>query len=544
MCKICGKYFKCETDMNVHVAWKHNEDSTTSAVVTKETQDNSEACQVFTNSSCNYTNKSPGTKLPDKLRLILRIGNEIVTDTTVKRKHLKLHKSTNTATQTEPAGPAELIVENCSDKSIDHSVSGNSPCQCCVATMHVANSSNQYLADYIVANNATEYEESKGREESASVDGLTESFQTSMCEKENAIRDGLPDSIPLKSDVTIIENNSTEHTDTKTLFSHKNINSTQPSPNVNTLSVPSDISKPNMGTTKIADNTSETVQSSSKNTDKNYKQKGSPSERQSAKVTSTVKLIMPVIFPIIMPNNVISPTKTMEHRCSTPPQQQQQQEHTRVSTVENQNSDDEVQEVLRIVRGSSSTEDINQESPNRYEQEMLARDAIRDMLRMEQLGWHLLETENVELKKKRKRTGGKFDVRSSVADMTAKKRTKVAGSDNNNTTVRNMMNGRGVSNVSKELFAKVQKPCCDKVLPVPENAKENLLVCNGNISILPETLLRYYGISYYNEVFEINNNMETTVQGPVSRLLVSCSGIAENKSNKPTVIDLVNDTDE
>nr|XP_031843427.1 uncharacterized protein LOC116431732 [Nomia melanderi] len=500
-CQICGKCFKCKTDVNVHMALKHGKCSEKKE--TRFIQGNSEVCQKFSEVSQfqSVTKKNPRTRL----RLILRIGDEVVTDISLKRKHLKSKKSINTATQTEPDNVTKLITENSVGESIDHSVFDNSPCQCCTATIRTT-STNQYVAANIVAS-----EESAGRNDSCCMERLT-----SISEKDN---DTTLNSDSFTSDLTNTKgSNLVPQYDREAMCSRQENNCNE------SCKRKSDSFKSVTDVTKtFVDTVTVTFQSPSTDINGNEKVRDRNEKlSNSSDVINTVKLIMPVILPIIMPSQV-SP-KSPEDR----PLASSQARLPKTGFIDEQNSDDEVQEVLRIVRGHDNiAREINHESPNRLEQEILARDAIRNMLRLEQQGWHLLEKSGNELTKKRKRTGGKFDTKNVVGDETGKKKTKIVGSENN---VVKTMNERSSS---KESFAKAQKPGHDK-MSIAENAKENVLMCNGSINIPTETLLHHYGINYYSDVCEINNNTETTVQEPVSGLL----------ANRPTVIDLVNDTEE
>ncbi|XP_076249030.1 uncharacterized protein LOC143188596 [Calliopsis andreniformis] len=239
---------------------------------------------------------------------------------------------------------------------------------------------------------------------------------------------------------------------------------------------------------------------------------------------------VPVMLPITVPNNDTAPDDNV--RTSLP----LREESPKSSVANEKTNDDEIQEVLRIVRGGNTSTDINHESPNRNEQEMLVQDAIRDMIRMEEQGWHLLEK---ELPRKKIRSIGKSNARNGIANENSANRRKKATIPLHNDINVNKNTKETRVSCMKELFAKVQNQ--HKVC-LSDNVKENLMTCNGNINV-PSEVLNRYGINYYNETFEINNNTQI-IQEPVSCFLAPCSGGIENWNNKPTIIDLVNDTDE
>ncbi|XP_076640696.1 uncharacterized protein LOC143352254 [Halictus rubicundus] len=545
-CSICGKCFKCETDLNAHVALKHSAPIETVITAREHKQDSDEVCQrVCAYYKCKtVSDKSSTTKLQSKLRLVFRIGDEIVVNTTVKRKHLKYNK-TSIATQTEPAKATELIMENNTCEGdvpgIDHTVFDNSPCQCCTATICVANGTNQYIAGNYIEKNPTECEEITRLNKTCSDDRLVSTCETSIFPS---------NSIPFKSDGVITntdESNLVSRIDGRIIkcpLKNKNFTDTETAASIKLLSVTEKKSENSRHkeslkstSTQVVDSVTVTFQSHSKDSSGSEKSRDLYTEKvlQRSSGVNTVQLVMPVILPIIMPHHTSSRTVANQHPSSFV-----QEQDPRTCFVDEQTSDDEVQEVLRIVRGHDNVaNDINHESPNRLEQEMLARDVIKDMLRMEQQGWHLLERQDVETAKKRRRSSTKFDTRNGVADEIPKKKANSVSSENN--IVKTMTNER---NVSKESFAKMQKSSHDK-LSISENAKENVLTCNGNISIPSETLLQQYSANYYTDVCEINNNTEAIVQEPVSScIFIPLSTGIENIGNKPTVIDLVNDTEE
>lgn len=544
MCRLCGKYFKCVTDVNAHAASRHLQYQTNDVVVSSElscARDSSRAWEASpkpAEQATIPTGRNPGTKSSGKLRLTLRIGTEIVARRAMKRKHLRIHIGTDIATQTESTHRVEeLIMRKCESSAprIDLPVLDNSPCQCCTASMHVVNSTNQYLAGNIVASKDTDCEASRG---SPDLDRLAESCASSTGEKVN----GGPVS---PSNVT----QTVEQNDTAGMFCFRDGNPDELS-TPHYLSPVSDLNDNSWITSYnsirndnagiVSDDSGilseQTVQSPEKDINANEK----PFEKQSLQNSgATSPVIVPIIIPIIVSNNDTPPTNKIQHRPPIPSQQR----NPTPPIVAEWNANDEVQEVLRIIRGQAISEGINHESPNRSEQEMLLRDAIRDMLQMEEQGWHLLERgDTVELARKRRRAAGKSDTRNGNAndDSGRRKKRATAQPNSDGNVIRSVANENYVSS-TKELFAKVQKSSQSRVC-ITDSVKENVMMFNSNINV-PSEVLHRYGINYYNEPFEINNNTET-VQGSVNRFLVSCSGGTENRGNKPTIIDLVNDTDE
>ena len=551
MCRICGKYFKCVTDVSAHAASRHRQYQTNDFVVSSElscTRDSSRAWEASPKSAEQATiptGKSPGTKSSGKLRLTLRIGAEVVARRAMKRKHLRIHTSTDIATQTESTHRVEeLIMRKCESAAprIDLPVLDNSPCQCCTSSMHVVNSTNQYLAGNIVASKDTDCEASATNKGSPDSDWLAESCATSTGEKVN----GAPVS---PSNVT----QTVEQNDTAGMFCFRDGNPDElftphylsPVSDLNDNSWVTSYSSVRNDNAEIVSDDSgisseQTVHFPEKDINANENPREKLFEKQSLQNSgATSPVIVPIIIPIIVSNNDTPPANKIQHRPPIPSQQR----NPTPPFVAERNTDDEVQEVLRIIRGQAISEEINHESPNRSEQEMLLRDAIRDMLQMEEQGWHLLERgDTAEPARKRRRAAGKSDARNGNGndDSGRRKKKATAQPSFDGNVIRSIANENYVSS-TKELFAKVQKSSQGRVC-ITDNVKENVMMFNNNVNV-PSEVLHRYGINYYNEPFEINNNTET-VQGSVNRFLVPCSGGTENRGNRPTVIDLVNDTDE
>ena len=218
--------------------------------------------------------------------------------------------------------------------------------------------------------------------------------------------------------------------------------------------------------------------------------------------------------------------------------QEQQHQLKKISILTMKDDvNNEIEEVLRIVRGRITNTEINHESPTRFEQEMLVQDAIRDMKRMEEQGWHLLEKKISGSIMKKKRNI-KSNIKCSNANDEYAKRKKNIVSESNS-EYKNLNKEKYISNVKEH--TKIQSNN-NVSLCASDNTKENLMICNENINTTSE-ILRQYNINYCNDIFEIKNNMEN-IRESISRFLAPCSGGMENRSNVPVVIDLVNGTDE
>ena len=215
-------------------------------------------------------------------------------------------------------------------------------------------------------------------------------------------------------------------------------------------------------------------------------------------------------------------------------QSQQQQQIMRIPThIAKDNSDDDVQEVLRIVRGHS-TADVNHESPTRFEREMLLHVAIRDMKRMEGEGWHLLEKVTDYTGRK-----SKSSTKCSETNECIKKMKKII--TELDFDCRNSTKEKYISHM-KEHVAKVQSYNNITTLCGSDSVKENLMTCNENINITSK-MIGQYNINHHKGKFEINNNTQS-IEESVSHFLVPCSGDMESRSKGPIIIDLVNGTDE
>ncbi|XP_071858133.1 uncharacterized protein [Bombus fervidus] len=214
--------------------------------------------------------------------------------------------------------------------------------------------------------------------------------------------------------------------------------------------------------------------------------------------------------------------------------QKQQQIMKTPTHIAKDNSDDDVQEVLRIVRGHS-TADVNHESPTRFEREMLLHVAIRDMKRMEGEGWHLLE-KVIDSTGRKSKCSTKCSETNDECITKMKKIITELDFD-----CRNSTKEKYISHM-KEHVAKVQSYNNIATMCGSDSVKENLMTCNENINISSRTI-RQYNVNRHKRKFEINSNTQSVGES-VSHFLMPCSGDIESRSKGPIVIDLVNGTDE
>lgn len=585
-CKICGKCFKCETDLNIHISSKHCEKiHSTNIKRTQCTKNEIEVCNKFSKSVNNTTiepAKQFATKEHKMLCLTLKIGEEVIAKKLIKRKHL----NKNIEIQIKKSGrKTELIAEKNTHGNtvtcIDPVVL-NSPCQCCNPS-HAVQCSNRYLARNIVASDQMVREKITAREKTDTSNRLKESCAVLGNKKCDVTVHGAPKA-PLELNVSFVTENCNIHevSDSRksnleeatlalssdTLILNESCCKAQFTAASNTIlncDKKSDnvISLPNGPYTQSTNIKPKNVTENKKREDINTNKKDftlNEMEKYTLEKleddSNTIHLILPLIVPIVMPNVPSSPVRVTIQATTEQGKQlqqgeqlqlqqeqqlqqlqpgnqeqsqleQQQKQITKDSTIED-NSDD-VQEVLRIVRRSS--EDINQESPTRIEREMLVQDAIRDMKRMEEQGFHLLEKViDCTKKKKRPKSNGKS---SDTNDDCAKEKKKKIITESNS-DCRNQTKEKHTSGMKEHM--KAQGFNSVATMAVPDSVKENLMTYNENID-MPEMMR--YGVNYYNEVSKINNNAQN-VQEPVSRFLVPSSGGMENRSNGPIVIDLVN----
>ncbi|OAD53981.1 hypothetical protein WN48_08495 [Eufriesea mexicana] len=605
ICELCGKYFKCETDLNMHITMKHQAHGKI-PITTVEGTSCAEVELWNKPTEClNYITDSHGnfvTKVHKKISLILKIGEEIVSKIALKRKHLK-KKRLGTCIQNKLHHDTKLIIDNDVYENvscIDPAVFVNSPYQC-RNSVHALQSPNRYLASNIVAGKQAIRGKSITQGENYVSNELKKSCALSTS-VECDIHNVQCKEVPFKTNLTFVNEEINLHEQNIT----KNSNSTELSSiHSNNVSVLNETCHKLQltGTSNPildCDKRSDSIKSLPKSTDtsskpivqtylQNSETKNNKEERDmnanqvhkvftidrkeqsaSEKLQNVSNMVQVIVLPIIVPNNNApsSPFKLTIQSSSMqqkeqqqekqgqqqevqPPQESQPQQQTQNSELRQEliqnciydiedNSDDEVQEVLRIVRRCSTNSEVNHESPTRFEQEMLVQDAIKDMKKMEEGGWHLLDKKISEATKKRKRNTKTNSKGSDVNDESAKKKKKTISEPNSDSNLKNLTGEKYISN-AKEHAAKVQSYNSIVTMWASDNVKENL-TCNKNVDVSSE-MLRRYGINYYNEVFEINNNTEN-IQEPVSRFLVPCSGGIENRSNGPAVIDLVYGTDE
>lgn len=594
-CKLCGRGFKCQTDLTVHLALKHRKYGEPHTVTVEEaqcTETEGELCKIIRSPlghATSVTGKHFGTKLHKKLRITLRIGEEVVAETFVKKKHLKISRI-DMCTQTEPPNETELVMGKGVHESvlsrIDPPVFGNSPYQCYNSIIHKVISPNRYLASDIISNKQAIVEKDSAQVEPHVLNRFNESCVMFISEK--YVTPHVPSTTLLPGlNSTHISENWFEEIDTVTpdknscdsRFSEK-FNPIVSCTENDTKSLTKDtnrsleqIVQPNLKDNK------EPVQETNINPN-GLQNDISMSEKinLSRTVANTVQLVPLIISPIIVPNKNEHPTSIELPIQRTPlpqeqveqhqqrlhqtqqnqrPQHQEQRNHERpeqsrqeqgeqqignTSTINVQDKDNEIQEVLRIVRGRSISTEINHESPNRLEQRILVQDAITDMRRMEEEGWHLLEMKNVGPVNRRKRSA-KCDVKTAgdSEDCVQKKKRMMVKPKLENNVVRGPIGEKCISD-KREHVLKMQNYNNAMTVCSKDSLKENLMIGNTKMGI-PSEMLCLYGINYDNEVFEINNNADS-LQDPICCFPAPCSARIENRSNRPFVIDLVNDTDE
>ncbi|XP_043524538.1 uncharacterized protein LOC122536314 isoform X2 [Frieseomelitta varia] len=582
-CELCGKCFKCETDLNIHISLKHKtyeEIYSTNIKRTQWTRNEIEVCEKLTKSFNNTTIESTEnfgiTKERKMLCLTLKIGEEVIAKKLMKRKYLK-KAFDDMEIQIESGCKTKLIA----DKNVRGStvscidpVVFNSRCQCCNPSVHAIQCSNRYLASNIVASEQVVREKIIAREKIDASNRLKESCAIPENKNTSDVTIHGAPKTPFVLNMSFVTENcnihevsdsekcnweyatSTSSSDTLmlnepchkpqfTTASNRILNCDKKSDSVTSLPNDTYTQPVNINTENITEHTKQEDNTNQKHFTLNKMDKYISKNLEDD--SQTIHLILPLIMPIVVPNASIpsSPINVTIRATSTEqrkqPQQreqlqlqqepeesqeqsqleQQQKQITKDSTIED-NSDDDVQEVLRIIRRSE--EIINQESPTRLEREMLVQVAIKDMKRMEELGLHLLEKViDCTKKKKRSKPNGKS---SDTNDDCAKEKKKRIITESNG----------GCRNQTKEKHTSGMKEHV-----VPDSVKENLMTYNENIDIAE--MIRRYGANYYNEASKIHNNAQS-VQEPVSRFLVPSSGGMENRSNGPIVIDLVNGADE
>ncbi|XP_012149780.2 uncharacterized protein LOC105663696 [Megachile rotundata] len=528
-CKICGRLYKCKTDINVHMQQKHY------AYSTEETQCKEYNDEIYSSISSPHTVKKKSAK---KLQITFKIGWQVLSKRSVKRKHLK-RNAIDTGTQTELYN-SEIITDKDGYESsvphIDPPSFCTSPSRCSNPTLHEVNT-DRYVDSNIVTGQAFTDGENMASEKNLDLhksNNFTQTFTISSYSISNKEFDLMQ---PCLS--TTLNSKEKSDTDIITTDEHgkqRDINANEISTDISVESLQNSIratmensvipehhlatqcqsAPPQQPTTQLHSTSPKELpihhrrlifsqqlspsQLSSRGRRQSIPLEQSPPNRQSV---LSRQLSLPELTP--------SQQQPSPQQPSTPLQQQ-------TTSPVNQQPDDEIQEVLRIVRGRSSSKDINQESPNRYEQ-LLLHDVIEDMRKMEERGLHLLEKKFMKIRKRILKNGDNEPV----------KKKKKAPKSNDKHKIKDSK--------KKKLSTKAQK----QNSVVGDVLKENL-TCNGNVNSMDE-MLRGYGINFYNDTFEVNNNTEN-IQEPVRHFLAPCSDSTENRGNRPIVIDLVNDTDE
>ncbi|CAD1473489.1 unnamed protein product, partial [Heterotrigona itama] len=505
-CELCGKCFKCETDLNIHISlkhWTYEKIHSTNIERTRCTKNEIEVCEKFLKSFNNTTiepAKSFATREHKMVPLTLKIGEEVIAKKLMKRKHLK--KALDKI-QIESGRKTELIAgKNMHGSTVSciDPVVFNSPYQCCNPSVHAVQCSNRYLASNIVASEQVVREKIIAREkidasnrlkESCAILGnkkcdvtvhgasttsleLNMSFITENCNihelgvsKENNLKEVISTSL---SD-TLIFNELCKAQFTAASNTILNCDSITSSKGTCTQWT-------NIKPENVTENTKqEDISTNQKDFTLNKMEKYT-----SKKMTDdldddskTIHLILPFIVPIVVPNASVpsSPVKVTIQATTTEQRKQEQQ----------------------------------------------------DMKKMEDLGLHLLE-KVIDCTKKKKRS--KSNSKSSDTNDDCAKEKKKRIITESNSDCKNQTKEKHTSGMKEHAKAQGFNSITTIGVVVPDNVKENLMTHNENIDIAEMT--RRYGINYYNDVSKINDNAQS-VQEPVSRFLVPSSGEMENRSN-------------
>lgn len=581
-CNICGRHFKCKTDLDVHKKYRHV-NSTVKNIATTETQctEYNEIIKIFPDSfkpSTITAKESVELKIRKKLQLTIRIGEEVVVKIPVKRKHLKM-KVTDATTQTESSNIAELGPNKDGYESnvshIDPLLFCNSPCQCCDPTLCVASSTNQYPVSNIVTCKDSVDRENMALNGNPVLNYLTmEPYLTSSLNSKEKDDDVILLTNDMNSpsgninknkeqkdineiEVLLIDTPSEKQSQNKINPIHEDAvvpelhlgspqHQSAPLQQLTSRQQLAPLSQPPVLSEQLSTHRRQSAPLEQSSIPEQLVSKESSSDRKRSEPTQQslpasqqselprhLSVPVPPTFQQLQSapkphgNTLPNPQQSSTPNPQPAPIQQSSTPSQQTTTSVDRTPDNEIQEVLRIVRGLDSRKDINHESPNRYEQELLLRDVIEEMKRMEEQELHLLEKKNARKRKHATKT-------NRVHNESSKKRKKTSVQSSEKSTKKSEKEKR-ISNTTEH----IAKPQKQNGASIGDILKENLINCNGNINSTNE-MLHKYGIYLHNDEFEINNNTEN-IQELGRHFIAPCSAGTENRGNKPIVIDLVND---
>ncbi|KAG7204580.1 hypothetical protein KM043_005001 [Ampulex compressa] len=605
-CGICGKNFKCKTDVHVHSSWRHGK--CLNAIVDGFEPDNRSTlvkkCEICEERFERDIEKRMHMKKlhrskAQKLRLILKIAGEVITEIDVKRKHLKIN-AIDTGTQTE-YDVAGVLFESkndyeCRVTTIDPPGPNKSFSSSPVSRIQARKTANQYLDDALVPAKRKKYDENyvpRDKTEERTSCGFVspaKKFLVSSNDRDDDLSNVLRFAVqPLNDNM---DTYNKENVQTQCEIISKCVDPAEDRLALITSEVPfcgyritsMDTSEPVPQVLKNTVNITNDFLPKSKHVDA-FKQT-STSVKEDIATTNEVLFCgyrriptsNPEPVPQVLKNSgnitndslpkskhvdAFKQTSTFEEEDACPTQKysnfsvctntRHPEDRTKHGTIVHEdssairknppsnagtaeaNDDNEVQEVLRITRGIKERADreINHESPNRSEREMLVMDAIRDMIEMEKRGLHLLGRKLSPKKRKEM-------IRLSSKNKSIEKET-AATAEEHVVPETNELPLRSKEHEFSRVPTSVQESVTERV----RQPKERMNV--------PLKELNRYGINYYNEDAEINNNIvERTLLTPgVERLADSLTKalqhISEMEVNHPeaaVLIDLVDDGDE
>lgn len=566
-CSFCRKCFKCKTDLNIHYKLIHKYDAKLHEVIPNKWQTIGTEIDRCEQSRLNLegdTGKNDEIRSQKKLRLTLRIGDEVVARKSVKRKHLNCQKIKATARREAHRGYELIAGEDSYEDCIDPRAYYDSPCQCCDSYICERKSSNRYSVSNNVATKralreesvaAVENDDSRGAKESREVSCTHEDCGTSCYFPRQATTfRGTTLTVAGSKTMPRVYSNGISMSHDSFVTYELNNNRTESSSN--TLN--NGANKPSKQIVQFANNMGEKAKDINGNDNVGL-------------INAPNLLIVPVILPLHVPdkNTATAEETTVELLIQSTPlylhfQQNQQQaaerrrkQHQetqksqeqkqdfqgkqvpnqrreqlqqerlqaeqkaprqeergqqrlgRTSSICTEDNSDDIQEVL-IIGGRQSAE-LNHESPTRLEQEKLFYTAIEETMEK--------QASPSRTKNSLDSAKGKKAVNDDASEQCAKEKKR--------RIVMNPNEEKLSSAKSIASYRDTVKTCA------PNNGKENLMH-NENIDVSAELLHR--GINYCDEVPEINNT--GCVQSPLSHFRVSSF---KGTENVPILIDLVND---